>query len=377
LISVGSLRYQSSQRIFTGALAAAPVPYSYRNLVLRASRLAIWRPMVWVEFAICAALVIWASTILARYGDVLAEKTGLGGAWVGGILLAGVTSLPELVSGVAAVSWLQQPNLAAGGVLGSCLFNLVLIAVLDFTYQPGSILARAHNGHVLSSALGILLLGIVAGSALLGPAADGFGLMGFSAISLIILIVYVLGARLISRFEQRRMAEVLEMTSKVRNYDQVSAVRAYGIFLGSAIAVVALGVWLASLGDRIAATTGLSHSFVGTLFLAVSTSLPEIAAGIAAVRLGAIDMAISNVLGSNLFNIMLFPIFDMADGSANFWSSISPANAFSAVVAMIMTGIAIVSLTYRASPDTPKRFTWDALALTVLYFGALIVVYVL
>jgi cation:H+ antiporter len=331
--------------------------------------------MVWVEFTVCAALVVLASTVLARYADVLAEKTGLGRAWIGGILLAGITSLPELVSGVAAVSWIGEPDLAAGGVLGSCLFNLALIAVMDVVYQPGSLLARAQEGHVLSGALGIILLAIVAASMLLGPEMSGIGISGFSVFSILIVIIYFGGARLISRFEQRRMAEVLELTAEVRHYEQIPTVRAWAIFMGAAVAVVALGIWLAGIGDRMAATTGLSHSFVGTLFLAASTSLPEIAAGVAAVRLGAIDLAISNVLGSNLFNILLFPVFDLADGSGNFWASLGHANAFSAVVSIVMTAVAIVSLTYRASPDTPKRMTLDAATLGLLYVGALAIVY--
>lgn len=104
--------------------------------------------MIWIEFVICAALLVGAATLLARYGDVLAEKTGLGRAWVGALLLAGVTSLPELASGITAVTALNAPNLAAGAVMGSCLFNLALIAFMDLAYQPGSILAKAQEGHI-------------------------------------------------------------------------------------------------------------------------------------------------------------------------------------------------------------------------------------
>jgi cation:H+ antiporter len=127
--------------------------------------------------------------------------------------------------------------------------------------------------------------------------------------------------------------------------------------------VIILGIWLASIGDRLAATTGLSRSFVGNLFLAVSTSLPEIAASLAAIRLGAIDLAIGNVLGSNLFNILLLAVYDLADGRANFWSSLNNANGFAAVMAMMMTGVVIISLMYRASPRTPYRISWDGVAL--------------
>ncbi|MEK7328967.1 MAG: sodium:calcium antiporter, partial [Chloroflexota bacterium] len=164
--------------------------------------------MIWAEFVVCAVLIITVSTVLSRYGDVLAEKTGLGQAWVGAILLAGVTSLPELVSGVSAVAWLGAPNLAAGSIMGSCLFNLALIAFVDLAYQPGSILAKAQEGHILSAGLGVLLLGLVGIGALLGPGLNGFGISGFSLVSLAIVILYFVGARLIARFEQRRLAEV-------------------------------------------------------------------------------------------------------------------------------------------------------------------------
>jgi cation:H+ antiporter len=138
-----------------------------------------------------------------------------------------------------------------------------------------------------------------------------------------------------------------------------------------------LGVWLSSIGDRLATTTGLSRSFVGNLFLAISTSLPEIAASLAAIRLGAIDLAIGNVLGSNLFNILLFAIYDLADGSANFWSALTNANGFAAVMAMMMTGVVIISLMYRASPRTPYRFSWDGVALISMYIGSIIALYLL
>lgn len=94
--------------------------------------------MIWAELLVCAALIIGAATVLSRYADSRAEKTGLGRAWTGGLPLAGVTSLPELAAGLSAVTWLDAPNLALGSVLGSCLFNRLLIARMDMAYQPGS-----------------------------------------------------------------------------------------------------------------------------------------------------------------------------------------------------------------------------------------------
>jgi cation:H+ antiporter len=333
--------------------------------------------MIWIEFVLCATAITWSGYILSKYGDVIAEKTGLGRAWIGAILIAGATSLPELASGISAVAWLKAPNLAAGAVLGSCLFNLMLIAVMDLAYQPGRVLANAQDVHILSAGLGVLLLGMVAMGVLIGPGMNGFGLLGISFLSIVIVIVYAFGGKMIAGLEKERMNQVLEQEARKMDYDHISARKAYAAFIMGAIAMIFLGIWLASIGDRLSATTGLSHSFVGNLFLAICTSLPEIAASLAAIRLGAIDLAIGNVLGSNLFNVTLLAAYDLADGNANFWASLNNANGFAAVITMMMTGVVIISLMYRASPRTPYRFSWDGVALIAMYIGAIFTLYLL
>lgn len=333
--------------------------------------------MVWIEFIICVVIVIAASNVLSRYADAIAEKTGLGRAWVGAILLAGVTSLPELVSGVTAVTLLNAPNLAIGGIVGSNLFNLVLIAVMDLAYQPGSILAQAQEGHILSGGLGILLMSLAVINPLVGPLLNGSGFLGISFISLAIIIIYLFGARLLARFQSKRVVEVLEQEAAQQHYDRISRTRTYATFAVAALIVVVAGVWLGSIADRIAAETGLGRSFVGAFFLGISTSLPEIASSLAAVRMGAIDLAIGNVLGSNLFNVMLLAIYDVFDGPQNLWASMSNANALALVIAIMMTAVAIISLMYRASPKTPWRMNCDGVALLGMYGVSLILLYVL
>jgi len=333
--------------------------------------------MVWIEFIICAGLIFWAGSLLSKYGDVIAEKTGMGRVWLGAILIAGVTSLPELASGISAVAWLNVPNLAAGAALGSCLFNLALIAIMDLVYQPGRVLAKAQDVHILSGGLGVLLLGIVAMGVLIGPAMNSFGGLGISVLSIAIIVLYAIGGRMIAGLEKERMNEVLEQEARENAYDSISARQSYIVFTLSAICIVALGIWLSSIGDRLSTTTGLSVSFVGNLFLATSTSLPEIAASLAAIRLNAIDLAIGNVLGSNLFNITLFFVYDLVDGRTNFWASLTNANAFAAVMTIMMTGVVIISLMYRASPRTPYRFSWDGIALAGMYLGSMVMLYLL
>jgi cation:H+ antiporter len=103
----------------------------------------------WLQFLVCAALIGIAGYWLARYGDVIAEKTGLGGTWIGVILVASVTSLPELATGVSSVTVVEAPDIAVGDVLGSCVFNLMLVAVLDFLYREKPLYRKASQGHIL------------------------------------------------------------------------------------------------------------------------------------------------------------------------------------------------------------------------------------
>jgi cation:H+ antiporter len=196
-------------------------------------------------------------------------------------------------------------------------------------------------------------------------------------LSIAIFALYAIGGKMIAGLEKERMGEVLEKEAIEEGYASISIQKTYVVFVLSGIAVIVLGIWLASIGDRLAATTGLSRSFVGNLFLALTTSLPEIAASLTAIRLGAIDLAIGNVLGSNLFNIMLFSIYDLVDGRGNFWASLTNSNAFAAVMTMMMTGVVIISLMYRASPKTPYRFSWDGLALAGMYLGSIAILFFL
>ena len=89
--------------------------------------------MVWLQFILCVVIITIAGIKLSQYGDAIADKTGLGGTWIGVILLATVTSLPELVTGISAVTYANAPDIAVGDVLGSCVFNLLIIVILNMS----------------------------------------------------------------------------------------------------------------------------------------------------------------------------------------------------------------------------------------------------
>jgi cation:H+ antiporter len=326
-----------------------------------------------IQIVICVILVIFVGTWLSQSADILAEKTGLGRSWVGAILLAGATSLPELAVGISAVVVFNAPDLAAGGIFGSCLFNLFILALLDIFTGPSPLLQRAQISHALAAGLGSILLGVAAAGILLAQSNNNliFGWVGSPSIVLIVL--YLVSARIIARFELRRRTEVLER--EVVQYEHIKRQQAFLIFATLSVAIVVLGVWLASLGDRVATVTGLGQSFIGALLLAATTSLPEVVAGLAAIRLNAVDLAVSNVFGSNIFNMAILGVYDLAYFRGNLWSNVSSVHIFTAVVAMMMTSVAIVGLIYRAARPSRLYITWDGLALILLYISGMYIIY--
>ncbi|EHC09661.1 sodium/calcium exchanger membrane region [Fischerella thermalis JSC-11] len=331
--------------------------------------------MLLIQVIVCVLLVIIVGTWLSRSADMIAEKTGLGRSWVGAILLAGATSLPELAAGISAVVVFNAPDLAAGGIFGSCLFNLFILALLDIVTGPDPLLRRAQISHVLAAGLGSILLGIAAVGILLAQRNNNFILGWVGMPSIVLLVLYLVSARIIAKFELRRRAEVLEQEVEVFQYEHISRQQSYLMFALLALAIVVLGVWLASLGDRIATVTGLGQSFIGALLLAATTSLPEVVTGVAAVRLNAVDLAVSNIFGSNIFNMGILSIYDLTYLQGDLWSNISSVHIFTAIVAMMMTSVAIVGLIYRAARPSRIYITWDGMTLILLYVSGMYVIY--
>ncbi len=134
--------------------------------------------MLWIAFVVCTAVIVYAGSRLAKYGDIIAEKTGLGRAWIGVVLMASVTSLPELITGISSVTFAGVPDIAVGDILGSCVFNMLILAFLDAIHRPMPISAKAHQGNVLSAGFGILMLSIMSGSLFLRMSLPPLGWIG-------------------------------------------------------------------------------------------------------------------------------------------------------------------------------------------------------
>jgi len=325
--------------------------------------------LVWTQFFICVLLVLFFGAKLARYGDIIAEKTGLGGIWVGLLLLAAVTSLPEIITGVSAVALVggrDGANLAMGNIFGSNTLNLFIIAILDIIYRSGPLLSVVGGGHKFSAGLGILLIAFAGGSIILGTEVWDGAIGWVTIYSVVLALLYLWGSRRIFRSERER-----EVETPILKYQKISSRRAYLSFTIAALAIIGAGTWLAYIGDEITVGTGWDATFVGSLFLAVTTSLPELAVCIAALRIGAMDMAIADVLGSNMFNmgIGIF-CYDIFSRGSSIFSVASQDHVFTAAVAILMTLIVIASLIFRPRRKIRLlRVSWYSMALIVVYLG--------
>ena len=329
--------------------------------------------MIWIKFLATALVIVFAGVRLARYGDVLGEKTGLGRSWAGVVLLAATTSLPELFTGVGATALASLPDIAVGDVLGSCMFNLLILSFMD-AVQPEPLSTRAHQGHALSIGFGLLLIG-VAGLGLLGGARlPSIGWIGLY--SPVFIAVYLVSMRLIFTHEQRLRAQETRVVAEELQYGAISLRAAVLHYTVAAGLVVGAALWLPRLGAELARQTGLGEAFVGSLFVAITTSLPEIVVSLAAVRIGAIDLGIGNVLGSNLFNMLILGLDDVFYREGPLLLAADPSHGVTILAVVTMNALFLIGLTYRVMT---KRFvvTWDTGAIAVVYVAAVALSYVL
>lgn len=323
-------------------------------------------------FIFCAAIIFFAGMKLSLYGDRIAEKTGLGKAWIGLILMATVTSLPELMVGVSSSAIVGAADLAVGDILGSCAFNLAILAVLD-VFVPRRrhlFFVASASRHVLSASLGMILVALV-GLGLFLP-EEIVVIPGIGVMSLVFVVVYLLSIRIFFRFDTiLKAAETAVGNESKEAAPLKQLVFRYSLF---ALVVIVAALFIPYFAEPIARETGLGNSFVGTILVAASTSLPEIAVSIAAVRLGSIDLAIANLFGSNIFNILILALDDVFYTKGILLKDASDIHIVSVFACLIMNAVAIAGFTYRA-PEKRFLMAVDALLILIVYFLNVVLLY--
>ncbi len=290
------------------------------------------------------------------YGDAISDKTGLGGNWIGFLLIGTVTSMPDLANGISAVTLADAPDLAVGAIFGACIINLAIIVILDLLYREGSIYSSASQGHILSAAFGIVMIGFSGLSMNMALNGEALSLGHIGLFSPVILALYLVSVYTVFNYESRQIKQYTEQEPDA--YPDLSLSAVITRYSAAALVVIAAGIVLPIVAKQIALLMHWQESFVGTLLVASITTLPEIIVSITAVRIHALDMAIGNIFGSNLFNMAILAIEDMVYQSGPIFSKASPVHAVSVMTSLIMTGFAIIGLFFRPEKRILKMVGW-------------------
>lgn len=357
--------------------------------------------MLWLDFFISSVLIIIAGLLLTKSGEQIAAKTRFSQLLIGIILLSLVTSLPELVTGSTAAV-IAAPDLALGNVIGSNIFNLAILALIDVLEGPGPLMLKVSIQQIMPGFL-MLIMSAIVGFFLVLYSVAGFSPSFWLGLeSLFLVFAYILGLRLIYRYQNRSsdqdtsraspLADLLTVTAgdapdqeisksalAPRNsitgfsWPDISLPAAYLVTLISAVVILLAGRNLIFTATEIAELTGLGHTFLGPVLLAAVTSLPEIVTSISAYKLGAFNLAVGNVLGSNLFNLLILVWLDFFHAGSLLAAS-EPANLLPLFSSILMTNLILLGLFYRSRASF-LRLGWGAISLLVVYVVTIILLY--
>ena len=332
--------------------------------------MSLWQAVV--VFLLSAAVLVRAGASLAGYADQIAERMRMSRLFVGTLMLAFATSLPELVTDITAAR-ADAPDLAVGDLLGSSMANMAILAIIDLLYR-GRVWPSVELGHARVAAVAIGLTSIAVLSILTGSEA-GIGWVGFAPI--LIMVLYILAIAWFRRMpllarpglDDHRipMQKPTGWSEKAAQYSLGKLWFGFGV----AVSFIFMSAPVATLAVKaIAEHTGIEQSFLGAALLAVTTSLPELVASIASLRIGAYDMAVGNLFGSNVANMSVLLFADIAYTEGPILAAVAPAQAVAGVGAILLMAIAVAAIVGESERTRLRQLEPDAIALLLAY-GAL------
>lgn len=327
-------------------------------------------------------LLVLAGSLLTRAADGIAERSGIGRLWVGSVLLAAATSLPELATDVNAVR-MGAPDLAAGDLFGSSMANMLIMAIIGLLPPSGRVFRDATPGHAVTACLAIALN--AAGGLFVLSSLDVGWPVGPE--SLLLTVGFLAGMRVV--YTHRPPVELIPAVSAANPAAVPSAaapgpppmpagaptLRRLALRFGlAALAILLIAPVFAWSAERIAVLSGLGSTFIGTWLVGLATSLPEAVSCLAAIRLGAIDLAIGNLFGSNAFNMVVFLAMDLAHPGGSIFTVLEPTHAITAALAVILMAVGLAAIALRGAGRVQLLEPGSALML-VIYLGGLWTLY--
>ncbi|SDG68150.1 sodium:calcium antiporter [Psychroflexus sediminis] len=321
-----------------------------------------------IIFGVATLVIVVAGTALTRYADQLADKTGLGEALVGAVFLGGVTSIAGIITSVSA-AYNNHPELAISNAIGGIAAQTLFLSIADITYRKVNL---EHASASLTNLMqGVLLIGLLT-LVLLGVASPNYTLFNIHPISITIIIAYLLGTRMISMAKEKPMwnpkitLSTVEDTPDQENIKKTKMSHLIIKFVLLSILVGFSGYAIGISGINISDATALSEGFVGSIFTAVATSLPELIVTLAAVRQKALALAVGNIIGGNSFDVLFVAFSDIAYQDGSILHNITTYQSFLVPMTMLMASILIMGLLLRQRKGI-GNIGWES-ALIILIF---------
>ena len=314
---------------------------------------------VWIIYILCLVVMGYVSIKLAKYVDLLQHRTKLSGALLGGVLLAGITSLPELVTSITG-AFMNEPDLTQGNIIGSNLFDVTIIGVVMIIYFNRIKNARLSSGNGVFLWVCTLITACIA-IFVLFDVSIVIPFINVNFLTLLCITLYVLSLFLSNN------ADIADNANSALEpaVDSTLAVRQIVIrFIICSLVLVGVSIAITFASEYIAAEYGLGKGLAGALFLGVATSLPEIISTFAFVRLGNFNTAFCNIMGTCVFNYLVLAIADVCYYSGTVFLTYLQ----SVYLSICMLAICIFSFIFYAL----KRRKTKRSALLTITFGVLI-----
>ena len=315
--------------------------------------------MMWVGiYAALAVCVVFFSIKLANYVDLIDKKTDLSGAFIGGVILAAVTSLPELFTSISAVLFVKQPDLVMGNILGSNLFNMCIFGGAALVAAKSLCKSTIGNSHLKTTVITFVMFAIM-----LLPVVfkKDYTVVGISVYSIILLVLYACSIK----FMAGDSAE-----SEGEDTSDLTLKQIIIRFVIMAVLLVTASIFITIAADHLSEEFKLGKTVGGALFLGVATSLPELTSSIALIRKGNFNACAGNVMGSGVFNFCIISVADILYRGGSVYisndKSSSYLNIFGLVAAAAVGAILIIKQRKKDSENAGLKLFYRIGGLAIL-----------
>lgn len=288
--------------------------------------------MIYVVYVVVAAAVVGLSVKASDYVDLLDKKTSLSGAFIGGILLSAVTSLPELFTSISATVLIKRPGLCLGNIMGSDLFNLAALSVFVLLFYRSFRQAKLSASHRMVT---LLVFGCYIVVTLNWLGILNISVLTINVASVLIVLLYACSVRYLAADNGGEDVQPEQVDSPLTVRQIV--VR----FIFVSIGIIVLSVAITYITDIISVRLNLGQGMAGALFLGVATSLPEVASTVALFRIGNFDIAFGNIIGSDIFNFIIMAVVDILYIKGTVYDFTDPQT-----VVLMLTGLAALPFTW-------------------------------